>query len=84
MESLECFLTSIIIVDIFVGGWGVPEEISSIEDIRSFFASLKVYKPLPMWILRILDVLEENNVPFCYDSSRFGTSFVFSLNDYLS
>lgn len=36
-------------LELLCGGWAVSDEISSIEDIRSYIHNLKVYKPLPTW-----------------------------------
>ncbi|GJJ12696.1 hypothetical protein Clacol_006940 [Clathrus columnatus] len=62
-----------------LGGWSVTEEVSNMQDIRSFINSFKVYKPLPVWIWTMLDVLEEYNVPLSIEYSRVASYIQYNL-----
>lgn len=59
-------------MEFLCGGWAVSEQISSIEDMRLFISNMRVYRPLPAWILQLLDLLEEYHVPLTVDSTRLG------------
>ncbi|GJJ12723.1 hypothetical protein Clacol_006967 [Clathrus columnatus] len=72
-------------LEILVGGWGVTEEISNIDGIRTYISSIKLYKPHPAWVYKTLDLLEEYGAPMRIDKSRLGISayIQYHLYDYM-
>ncbi|GJJ10453.1 hypothetical protein Clacol_004679 [Clathrus columnatus] len=65
-----------------LGGWAVDDEISTIQDIRTYLSSLKLYKPLPDLAWKTLDLFEEYTVPLSVETTRLGTAVYIQYNLY--
>ena len=46
----------------------MQEEINDFDDLRHFYDSMVMEKPLPQHIYTLLDILERHNIPF----SKYG------------
>ncbi|KAF8507736.1 hypothetical protein JB92DRAFT_3098220 [Gautieria morchelliformis] len=46
-----------------LGGWDVRSRIVSLVDVRSFLSQMTLAAPLPVWIGRVLEIFEEEDVP---------------------
>ncbi|GJJ16097.1 hypothetical protein Clacol_010376 [Clathrus columnatus] len=52
------------------GGWDRPKRnLTSIHDMKEFISQIGVWRPLPEWITLLLDLFEENKVPFTAKSN---------------
>ena len=60
-------------VQFVCGGWDVHEQLTSVDDIKNCLSRIKVARPLPEWLYRVLDLLDEERVPVTYVFSRCRT-----------
>ncbi|KIJ34442.1 hypothetical protein M422DRAFT_263396 [Sphaerobolus stellatus SS14] len=56
------------IVSISCCGYDMQEEINDFDDLRRFYGSMVMEKPLPQYTYTLLDILERHNIPF----SKYG------------
>ena len=61
------------LVQFVCGGWDVREQMTSVEDIKNFLSRIKVARPLPKWIYRVLILLDEERVQATYVHARCRT-----------
>ncbi|KAF8577656.1 hypothetical protein K439DRAFT_1396440 [Ramaria rubella] len=52
------------------GGWDWREEMKSVEDMKNFISDMISTRPVPPWVMKMLDLFEAEQVPRTFFHSR--------------